>query len=99
MALKKLGSLLPHVLIRHRLEKGVEAAQVIAAIEEEIVRRWGGEGARAIRVRFFKNGAVVVSCSSSVWAQEIKLREKEILQLVREKIGSRILVERVRFVV
>jgi predicted nucleic acid-binding Zn ribbon protein len=74
-------------------------AQVIAAMEEEIYKRWGDDGRRGITVKYFKQGAIAVSCTSSVWAQEIKLREKELLDAVKQKIGGKAPIERVRFVV
>lgn len=98
MALSSIKSLLGRTLRQHGISGGVEAAQVIAAMEEEIGRRWGQDGRRGITVKYFKDGAIAVSCTSSVWAQEIKIREKEILEAIKQKIGTKAPIERVRFV-
>src|SRR3990167_6840990 len=98
MALSSIKSLLTRALTQHGIAGGVEAAQAIAAMEEEIEKRWGEDGRRGITVKYFKNGAIAVSCTSSVWAQEIQLKGKEILEAVRENLGNKVEIEIVRFV-
>ncbi|MEW6611053.1 MAG: DciA family protein [Patescibacteria group bacterium] len=99
MALRSIKSLLPRVLKKHGITQGVEAAQVVEAMEQEVGKRWGEEGMRGITVRYFRNNAVAVSCTSSVWAQEVKINEQEILATLKKKMGPKVLIERIRFIV
>jgi predicted nucleic acid-binding Zn ribbon protein len=53
---------------------------------------WGGlVGERIAAVaqpRSERGGEVLVSCSDSVWAQELDLMQEQLLQRLREKLGE-----------
>ncbi len=98
MALRSIKSLLPRILKRHGIAQGVEAAQIMEAMEGELTSRWGEDGARSMRVRYVRDGIIALSCASSVWAQEVKIYEQEILAAIKKKMGSKVQIERIRFV-
>src|SRR3989338_10821339 len=98
MALKSIKTLLSRTLKRYGIAQGVEAAQIMEAMEGELKARWGEDGARSMRVRYVRDGVIALSCTSSVWAQEVKINEQEIIAALKKKMGPKVPIERIRFI-
>jgi len=99
MALRALGSLLPRALQRHGVAKDVGAARIIEAAEVVLAARWGNVAKEQIKVRYYRDNALYLSCVSSVMAQELKLHEKQVIDAIRSKLNEETKVERIKFVV
>ncbi|OGL87575.1 hypothetical protein A3I42_00875 [Candidatus Uhrbacteria bacterium RIFCSPLOWO2_02_FULL_49_11] len=98
MALKSIKTLLSRTLKRYGIAQGVEAAQIMETMEGELKARWGEDGARSMRVRYVRDGVIALSCTSSVWAQEVKIHEQEIIAALKKKMGPKVPIERIRFI-
>ncbi len=97
MALRSLGSLLPRALKRHGVTHDVDAARIISVLEEILAEKWGATARRGIKVKFFKDNAIYISCTSSVLAQEVRFNEKILIGGVMEKVGGKVVIEKIRF--
>ena len=77
------------------LIKGVQAAMIIEATNSLIGEFWGEAGTRYARALYVKNKILTIACLSSSMAQEIKLREAELIKRLNQSVGLQI-VEKVR---
>jgi hypothetical protein len=77
------------------LVKGVQAAMAVEVANNLISEFWGSAGARYARALYIKNKILTIACLSSSMAQEIKLREAEIVRRLNQSQGIRT-VEKVR---
>ena len=70
------------------LGKSIQAALVCEDVEKAIQERLPAAIADKVKVVSLKNYAVSIKTSSSVIAQELKLREADILQQLNDKFGA-----------
>ncbi len=78
------------------LKKQVAAAQAVEVAEAVFADLFEVALAKHARPLFLKNRTLTVSCSSSVIAQEIRLRQQEIVTAINEKLGKSE-VDRIRY--
>lgn len=78
------------------LKRQVETSGVVEVAKEVIDALFGKEVGALVKPLFLKNRTLTVSCGSSTVAQEIRLRQLEIVGKINEKIGK-IEVDRVRY--
>jgi len=78
------------------LKKQVEASQAVEIAEEVFLEMFGEELSKHARPQFLKNRTLTVSCSSSVMAGEIRLKQGEIVGKINEKMGAKE-VDRIRY--
>jgi predicted nucleic acid-binding Zn ribbon protein len=97
MSFTPLGdSLLSKFSTNSTLKRQVETSEVVDLAKEVITELLGADIASHIRPLFLKNRTLTVSCGSGAVAQEIRLRQLEIVAKINEKIG-RTEVDRVRY--
>lgn len=91
-----MRQLVSQAVRRAGVAPSIDAARVVTAAEE--VLRTIFEPAVAIHMKplYLKNRTLTVSCDSSTVAQELKLREPDILAALMKKLGSA-LVDRLRY--
>lgn len=78
------------------IKKSVDASMVIDAAEEVFEDMFGEEQAFHANPQFLKNRTLTVTCTSSTMAQEIRLKQKEIVNKINEKLdGDK--VDRIRY--
>ena len=78
------------------LKKQVEASEAVEAAEQVIAEMFPGELAGHAKPLFLKNRTLTVTCASSAMAQEIRLRQDEMVKKINEKIGKKE-VDRIRY--
>ncbi len=78
------------------LKRQIETSNVVEVAKEVIESLLGAEIGAHVRPLFLKNRTLTVSCGSSSVAQEIRLRQLEIVAKINEKIGKNE-VDRVRY--
>ncbi len=78
------------------LEKQLQATQVVELAEAAFVELLGEELGSHAKPQFLKNRTLTVTCTSSTLAQEIRLRQKEIVEKINEKLGKNE-VDRIRY--
>lgn len=93
--LQSLGNILQNHQSKSPLVRGVQAAMAVEKANKVICEFWGEAGERYARALYVKNKILTIACLSSSMAQEIKLREKEIVNKLNELQGEKI-VEKVR---
>lgn len=77
------------------LAKNVTAALVCDEFNQLILNKWGEKIKDTARAMYLKDRILTVACLSPVVAQEIKMRESELLDKLNDKFGSGV-VERLR---
>ena len=60
--------------------RGVTAAMIVEQANTVLVEMFGASAGTTIQSMYFKNNTLAIGCLSSVAAQEVRLREKELLQ-------------------
>lgn len=97
MAFTPLGDALQQKLSAQTpLKKQVEASLVVeqaAIVFEEI---FGKDNAAQAKPLFLKNRTLTVTCGTGAIAQEIRLRQLEIVEKINQKLGKKD-VDRIRY--
>jgi len=93
-----LKNLLPESIQKAGIAKQVGAAVVCNEFDKIMLEIFGDKVKNKVKAQYVKNGTLTVAVLSSVWGQEIKLHEQEILEKLRQKVGEN-KVERLRFLV
>jgi predicted nucleic acid-binding Zn ribbon protein len=80
------------------LQKQLESAEVLDAASCVFSELFEKDLAAHARPQYLKNRTLTVTCSSSALAQEIRLRQAEIVAKINEKMGKNE-VDRIRYLV
>ena len=83
-ALKQISEILRRTISSLGLEKGVREEEVRRAWEKSMPAVWRAN----VCFLSFKGGVVRVSCSSSTWAQELRINKKELISRVNAALGE-----------
>ncbi len=78
------------------LKRQIESSNVVEVAKDVITDLLGADIGAHVRPLFLKNRTLTVSCATSTVAQEIRLRQLEIVTKINEKIGKSE-VDRVRY--
>lgn len=96
MSFTPLGDALRHnVTGATPIKKQIQAALLVEAAEAVFQELFGAEKPQA-KALFLKNRTLTVSCASGAVAQEIRLRQAEIVAKINAKIGAKE-VDRIRY--
>ena len=98
MTIHHIKALLPKSIRQAGIEPQVRGAQVIERFHEVVLETMGEAITKKVKAQYVKNGTLTVAVLSSVVGQELKLREREILQKINSGSKSST-VERLRFLV
>lgn len=96
MSFTPLKNLMNASVQRAGIKDDVEASLVVDAAQKIFNEMFGEEIGKAMKPLYVKRGVLTVSCVSSVAAQELKLREREILKKLKDR-APKSSVERLRF--
>ncbi len=77
-------------------KRQVEAAAVLDAATATLSELLGAELAPHAKPLFLKNRTITITCASSAVAQEIRLRQGEIVDKINEKMGGKE-IDRIRY--
>lgn len=91
-----LRALLPQRLKETGLARGVVVAQILNEVRIFVRQRYGEELSRAVMVHSLNGGEITLHTQNQSLAQQIKLREGEIVRLINTKFKGNI-VTRLRF--
>ena len=69
------------------LSKQITASLICEEFDKIVVAKWGSVAKDKIKAMYFKDNILTIATLSSVFAQEVKLHEKEILDLLNKKFG------------
>ncbi len=93
-----LKDLIPKSINKAGIAGSVEAAVVCEKFGEVIKETFGQAWQQNCKPLYIKNRTITVACLNNVVAQEVKLREKGLLESLEKKLEKK-LVERIRFVI
>lgn len=66
----------------------VEAAGILELCKKSLEELFGEDTAKEIRPLFFRHNTITIRASSPVIAQEVKLREHELVNNINQKLGK-----------
>ncbi len=97
MTFAPLGETLNKKMASHTpLKNQVQASLVVEQATEVFQEFFGTEGALHAKPLFLKNRTLTVTCSNGAIAQEIRLRQMDIVSKINEKLGKKE-VDRIRY--
>ena len=85
---QRISSLLQKKFANHALRSQVEAARVIELAKEQLQTHFGADILTMCQPLSVRDGVLSVAVMTSVVAQEIRLREKEILEGINKQVGQ-----------
>lgn len=94
--METMKHLLTQSVQRAGVAASIDATRVVAAAEQVLCTIFTPEIAAHMKPLYLKNRTLTVSCSSTTVAQELKLRESDILTKLTEALGAS-LVDRLRY--
>jgi predicted nucleic acid-binding Zn ribbon protein len=89
MGFEKIGDILSSVMRDLDLEKGIAEHRAMVIWEEAV----GTEVASHAVPREVARGRMVAAVDSSVWLQELRMREHEIIEKINRLLGEDVLKE------
>jgi predicted nucleic acid-binding Zn ribbon protein len=97
MAFTPLGDALKGKIgAQKNIEKQLEATAIVDAAEAVFKEVFSEDLAPHAKPLFLKNRTLTVTCTSSALAQEIRLRQSEIVAKINDKLGKSE-VDRIRY--
>lgn len=76
--------------------KGVLSAALVDNANIFIEKNWGDGGKKLAQAIYVKEGVLVIACLSSIMAQEIKLKERELLSHLNQNYSD-IPIKKIRY--
>jgi len=91
-----LGNIIGNKDHHSSLMRGVSGAMAVEEASKLLISIFGSTARNTCQVMPIKNRILLIACLSSVLEDEIKKREKEIIDNINRKIGECV-VEKIRF--
>jgi len=86
-----IKSLLPKSIKRAGINKQIEATQVLEMFNKVVKDFFNDEFQRDLRPLYIKNKILTVACLSSIIAQELYFKEKDIIARINKSFGQEII--------
>lgn len=93
----QIKKILPAKLRRLGLEKAMRFSELQKKWDRMISQALGGHFQKKSRPLKIKNEVLLVHCLNSVWANELQMKERIILEKIRKAFRD-IVVERIKFI-
>ncbi len=77
-----------HLSTKSTVLTGARAANFVELANDWLYKEFGPDVRTFASAKYFKTGALSITCLNSVVAQEIRLREASLLQFLAQKSGS-----------
>ncbi|MBI5222100.1 MAG: DUF721 domain-containing protein [Candidatus Magasanikbacteria bacterium] len=78
------------------LKRQIEASQILEYAQKILLKMFGKEQADGTAAIFLKNRTLTISCANSAIAQEVRLRQQEIVDGINKRLGKNE-VDRIRY--
>ena len=95
MSFANISDILSKRINKPGLAKQITAALVCEEFDKLIFSTWGDKIKDMAQTMYLKDNILTVACLSSTIAQELKLREGELIKQINDKFGHDV-VERLR---
>jgi len=97
MTISKLGDALKNKFGGQTgLAQGIEASSIVETAQKALGEIFPPEVANLMRALFIKNRTLTVSCNGSAVAQELRLKQNEVVEKINSTLG-RNEIDRVRY--
>lgn len=73
--------------------KGVRSAMLIEDVNTFLRDTWGAEAEKYAKAMYVKNKVLTIACLSSVMAQEIRMKEKSLLEKINGENGEKVVTK------
>ena len=97
MSFSAIASILNKQIISKGLDSQISAALLCEEFDKIVIEKWGIEMKNKMKALYLKDKILTIACLSSTMAQEVKLNEASIIDLLNKNLDS-ILVERIRYI-
>jgi len=97
MALNSLFKILDGRAAKSNLLKGALTALTVEEADNILAKMFGSEIKKFAHASYIKNKTLAIACRGSVAAQEMKLRESEIISALNQSAGERV-VEKIKII-
>lgn len=78
------------------LKRQIQASQVVEIANKLLLELFGREQEKNLAALFLKNRTLTISCANSAVAQEVRLRQQEIVDGINQRLGKGE-VDRIRY--
>lgn len=92
-----LKSLIPTAASRLNMKKQVGEGEICVLWSRMAVRLLGKQSEERFKPVAFKNKTLFIKCPSSVWANELQMRQRELVEKLNQSAGV-IKVEKINFI-
>lgn len=89
----KIKNLLNKSINRAGFSRQIEATQVVEQADKVLRQILSQKVYEKIKPVSFKNGALTIACLNSVAAQEVKLRQREIIAQINQPFKERLVTD------
>ncbi|MGB0757246.1 MAG: DciA family protein [Patescibacteria group bacterium] len=96
MAFTSIGSILPDHIKKSKAGEQLEATVVLELFMKKAKELWGNQVEQDMKPLYVKNNTLTVAVTSSPLAQEMKLKEQEILDFLKNQ-NTGVVVDRLRY--
>lgn len=96
MTFTEIGKILDKKYGRSQMAQKVTASLVCEEFDKVVLELWGKKMKNMAQAMYLKNKILTVAVLSPVVAQELKIREKQLVDKLNSKFG-RMTVDRLRF--
>ncbi|MEK7532351.1 MAG: DUF721 domain-containing protein [Patescibacteria group bacterium] len=91
-----IKQLLPRAVQHNGIAASIDAARVVTTATLVLEDIFDPTIAARMRPLYLKNRTLTINCDSTTVAQELKLRETEILTKLEDRLGAK-LIDRIRY--
>ncbi|PIS42810.1 MAG: hypothetical protein COT24_01620 [Candidatus Kerfeldbacteria bacterium CG08_land_8_20_14_0_20_40_16] len=88
MTIQKIGNLLEGAIKRAGIQQKLTAAQIIQDFKNIAVETWGRQVLERVKPRYLRGGVLTIQVKDSVYAAELKLKEKKIVKIINSKYNK-----------
>ncbi len=85
-----LSSLLSGRMRESGLARQVVIAQILEEARKFIKEKWGARAEGAVTIRSLVRGEIIACADSPAMAQELRLRQSEVVQRINAKFGGKV---------
>ena len=78
---------------RMNVARPVTAAWVCKKFRQFREEKWGAEAARHVDAKYFKGRILTVEVENSVWAQEVWLKRRQIVDFINKGVGKKVMMD------
>ena len=92
-----IKKILPYLINRLGLKREIEINKIFSLWPDLVVKICGQNYKEKLKPLYFKNRTLFISCPDSIWANELQLRQEELLRKINQHFNQK-KIEKLKFV-